>query len=170
LRRGPNADRQIPGLRSFGMDPDLSALCMGRDVNGQISFVCAQAEALPYASGSFDLVVARVSLPYTNIGKAIGEIRRVLRPEGRVWLLLHPLRIPLRNAWRTGSLKAWCFFCYIVVNGAAFHFFQRQFSFWGHTESFQTARAMRFCMQRNGFEIVRLVRGAALAVTARTVT
>lgn len=152
---------------SFGIDPDISALRLGKGLSGRIGFACGRAEALPYADACFDMVVARVSLPYTDIGAALGEIRRVLRPGGRLWVLLHPLRIPLRNAWRTHSLKAWIFFAYIFLNGAVFHLFQKQFPFRGRFESFQTTHAMRSCLKENRFEIVDLTRSYAFAITAR---
>ena len=41
-------------------------------------------------SNSFDLVISRVSLPYTDIPQSLSEIARVLREDGRVWLSLHP--------------------------------------------------------------------------------
>lgn len=42
---------------------------------GTAKFVQASGDELPFASGSFALVIARVSLPYTNVLNAIKEIR-----------------------------------------------------------------------------------------------
>jgi SAM-dependent methyltransferase len=50
------------------------------------SFVIGQAERLPYAAGSFDLVAAAGSLNYADLSQALPEIARVLAGEGRFLL------------------------------------------------------------------------------------
>jgi ubiquinone/menaquinone biosynthesis C-methylase UbiE len=67
---------------------------------GVLKFVCGKAEALPFASSSFDFVVARLSIPYTNIPISLREIHRVLVPEGTVWFSLHNLQFALRRIAR----------------------------------------------------------------------
>ena len=75
----------------------------GRDLfasinpNIRVAFVRGGAEALPFTSGSFDVVVCRLALPYTNNNKTIVEIARVLRTEGRVFLKIHHLRYYVRD-------------------------------------------------------------------------
>lgn len=50
----------------------------------------ANAEALPYDSESFDIVVARGLLMFTvDDGKVVSELRRVLKPGGRANILVH---------------------------------------------------------------------------------
>src|SRR5436309_9991177 len=62
---------------SFGIDIDFSALALGRTLTNQVGFVCGAAESLPFRDRSFEFVIARVSLPYTNILKSLREISRV---------------------------------------------------------------------------------------------
>jgi ubiquinone/menaquinone biosynthesis C-methylase UbiE len=50
----------------------------------------ASAEALPFADGSFDTVVATLVLcSVDDLARALAEIRRVLAPEGRLLFLEH---------------------------------------------------------------------------------
>src|SRR5215470_5795185 len=52
--------------------------------------VDASADALPFAAGSFDGVVATLVLcSVDDQGVTLGEIRRVLRPAGRLFFLEH---------------------------------------------------------------------------------
>lgn len=59
---------------------------LGRDV----TFVLASAEALPFPDGSFDTVVTLAVLcTVDDTERALAEIKRVLRPDGRLILLEH---------------------------------------------------------------------------------
>lgn len=50
---------------------------------GGVSFVAADAEALPVADGSVDLLVSNLMLQWCpDLDRALGEFRRVLRPGG----------------------------------------------------------------------------------------
>jgi ubiquinone/menaquinone biosynthesis C-methylase UbiE len=73
-----------PDRISFGIDIDLDALKLGKTLSERTCLVNAAAEALPFKDSQFDLVFARVSLPYTNIPASLREIRRVLKTSGRV--------------------------------------------------------------------------------------
>lgn len=54
---------------------------------GNISFQQADAEQLPFTDGGFDVVTSRIGAMYfVDIQRALGEIRRVLKPSGRVVL------------------------------------------------------------------------------------
>lgn len=155
-----------PERRTFGMDIDLEALRLGRTLTQSVEFVCGRAEALPYRSAQFDIVVARVSLAYTDIGQSVAEIRRVLRPGGTVWMTLHPFSL-YRDRIRSANWKGKVFLAYIVANGLCFHFLARQFRFRGQQESFQTEAAMRRTLQRAGFKDIRVDRTRAFAVIAK---
>lgn len=48
-----------------------------------------QAEHLPFADASFDLVVSQYGLEYSDLGRSVPELLRVLKPGGRVRLLVH---------------------------------------------------------------------------------
>jgi SAM-dependent methyltransferase len=47
------------------------------------------AEALPFADGTFDLVVSQYGIEYARLDRAMGEALRVLVPGGRVAVVLH---------------------------------------------------------------------------------
>jgi SAM-dependent methyltransferase len=53
-----------------------------RTVAPHARFVIGQAERLPFAAGSFDLVTAAGSLNYTDLPSALAEIARVLTRDG----------------------------------------------------------------------------------------
>jgi len=156
----------FPNRVSFGLDIDHAALKLGRSLTDRVRFVCGSAERLPYASHVFDMVVARVSLPYTNMDRSMREIRRVLRPGGTVWMTLHTFTFAWGQA-RQSSYKGWLFFLYIVLNSALLHTVQKQLSLFGRSETFQTRRSVRKLLDRHGFEDVRISIGQHFLVTAR---
>jgi NADH dehydrogenase [ubiquinone] 1 alpha subcomplex assembly factor 5 len=68
--------RGIPFVVSLDLSPRMAALAGGRAVAGD-------EEWLPFAAGSFDLVVASLSLHWVNdLPGALLQIRRALRPDG----------------------------------------------------------------------------------------
>jgi SAM-dependent methyltransferase len=68
------------------------------------ALVCADVRAMPFADGSFDTVLANGVLEHVaGVVGALGEIRRVLRPEGRL-LFTVPL---VQDALRPGGAPAW---------------------------------------------------------------
>lgn len=62
-----------------------------------VSFATSGAEQLPFADASFDVVLCRVAIPYTNNRQAIAEMARVLRPGGVLFLKTHQLRYYVRK-------------------------------------------------------------------------
>jgi SAM-dependent methyltransferase len=155
-----------PEHKTFGIDIDLTALRLGRTLTSTVAFTCGQAEALPFKSKSFDFVVARVSLAYADISRSLAEIRRVLRPGGRVWITLHPFSLCAAQA-RRANWKGRLSFLYIVANGLCFHFCGRQFKLAGKQESFQTVSGMRRALLRAGFGAIIIQRDGHFLVTAR---
>jgi SAM-dependent methyltransferase len=66
----------------IGLEP-VSAMLMHRQVVApQARFVMGQAERLPFAAGSFDLVAAAGSLNYADLPSALAEVARVLTRDG----------------------------------------------------------------------------------------
>lgn len=152
---------------TFGIDIDLTVLQLGKTLSRDVQFCCGCAEELPYRDDVFDLVIARVSLSYTDIERSLREAHRVLKSDGRLWITLHSWQIP----WQLAQQSNWrgkLFFLYIVLNSLGLHFFQKQFSFLGRRESFQTARGMRKILQDCGFNHVQITRGRHFLVEART--
>ena len=154
-----------PDRLTFGIDIDLDSLKTAQTFTSRIALANAVAEALPFTNHQFDFVFARVSLPYTHIVTALKEIRRVLKPQGRIWLALHPFEVPWRHALKS-NLKGKVWFAYILLNSLAFHLFQRQFPFRGKQETFQTKRGMQRALQHCGFTDVHFAHGRHFVVTA----
>ena len=66
----------------IGLEPIPTMLAHRRTVAPQAGFVIGQAERLPFAARSFDLVTAAGSLNYTDLPSALAEIARVLTRDG----------------------------------------------------------------------------------------
>jgi SAM-dependent methyltransferase len=161
-----------PGLLAAGVDIDRDALHFGAARSSAIRFVAAGAEALPFRDGSFDLVVSRVSLPYTDVPAALREMARVLRPGGRVWISLHPFGSAVRRLGRAlVRLRAReaVFLCYVLLNGLLLCLAGRVVPFRGarRMESVQTAAGMRRLLSAAGFSGIEADRGRHFVMTAR---
>ncbi|GBQ22748.1 methyltransferase [Acetobacter estunensis NRIC 0472] len=76
----------ISGLQARGIEvvcSDLSLALARRNRIPDVLSVCADEEFLPFASNSFDLVVANLSLHWVNdLPGTLLQIRQVLRPDG----------------------------------------------------------------------------------------
>ena len=68
-----------PDVEAVGIDPDNDAVSLGRSWTASAQLVCGRGESLPFPDASFDFVMSRVALPYTNLPEATREIGRVLR-------------------------------------------------------------------------------------------
>lgn len=82
------------GAKCFGLDLTQKAIDLSKQrfemIRGSAFFMVANAEELPFRDSSFDIVTAMGVLHHTpNIDKAIAEIYRVLKPGGRVALMLY---------------------------------------------------------------------------------
>ncbi len=84
-------------LRDLGFDvcgADVSEKMIGlaRLKQREIPYHCSDAAQLPFADGSFDLVLCAMGLmDAPNLGEILAEVRRVLAPRGRfVFAITHP--------------------------------------------------------------------------------
>jgi SAM-dependent methyltransferase len=70
--------------RLVGVDSSPGMIAKARSANGNVDFLEADAQSLPFADESFDAVTARHMLYHvTDIPRALSEAHRVLRPAGR---------------------------------------------------------------------------------------
>ena len=114
---------------------------------GRVVFVRAAAEQLPFSSESFDIIICRVALPYMDNRRALGEMSRVLRPEGRMLLKIHHARYYLQQltrAVRRGMLRSMIHAMRVLLSGALYVLLGRPVlrRLLG-TEIFQTRRSLQ---------------------------
>ena len=79
------AERAAPGGQVVGLDANPEMLAVARRKPVDVRWIEARAEALPFADASFDAVVSQFGLMFfEDPARALGEMRRVLRPGGRM--------------------------------------------------------------------------------------
>ena len=66
------------------ISPVLLELAVAKGIEGRVTFRIDDAERMTFDDGSFDAVVGSSILHHLDVGPAIGEIYRVLRPQGRL--------------------------------------------------------------------------------------
>lgn len=99
------ADRQprwaVDGL---DLDPRMIAYAQERDHTQRVTFSVGDVADLPYPDDNFDLIVSSMSQHHwTDVEGAIRELRRVLRPGGRLWI--YDVRFVLRRATRAARIS-----------------------------------------------------------------
>jgi len=87
-----------------GLEPVPAMLAHRRTVAPQAVFVIAEAERLPFAGASFDLIAAAGSLNYADLPSAFGEVARALTRDGT--FLLYDFSPPRRSA-SGADLERW---------------------------------------------------------------
>jgi len=140
----------------YGIDVDERALSLGRKWSQRMVLDKAFAESLPFADDEFDMIVSRVALAYTNLPVAAREMRRVLRPGGRLWLTLHPFSMLIHQAKEPKNWKGWLHLGYVALNGVLLHFTLRQMSLFGKCETWQTPSGMKRLLEKSGFTAVEV--------------
>jgi SAM-dependent methyltransferase len=153
------------GAACVGIDITHASGIFGNRMFGEhypatpVRFVTSAAEHLPFSSGAFDVVLCRVSIPYTNNRAALSEMARVLRPGGILLLKTHHLRFYTRKFVEGVRQRSPLFSVHalrVLVSGAIFHLTGRQPT--GGLllrESFMTERLLRAELGRLGLGIER---------------
>ncbi len=83
-------EQDVQGIKITGLDLTENMLKEGRkklaaeSIQDSIDLTCGDAMALPYADGSFDLVVSGLASHHMNIPLMLSEMKRVLKPGGRL--------------------------------------------------------------------------------------
>jgi SAM-dependent methyltransferase len=125
----------------------------------RVAFICSTAEQLPFHSGSFDLVVCRLALPYTANAQALAEMARVLKLYGVMLLKIHHARFYLDKLWRGllhGEFLPIVHAARVMVAGIIYHVTGRQVRnrLIGN-ETFQTRWLLKQALARNLLCIVK---------------
>ncbi len=126
---------------------------------GKGDFICSIGESLPFADESFDVVICRVALPYMDNRKAIGEISRVLKPNGKFFLKTHS---PFFYLWsfkerlKMMSIKH-LIYPIICLTGGTINLLSGkhpQGNFWKGKEVYQTKGFLEREFAKNGLKII----------------
>jgi SAM-dependent methyltransferase len=158
---------QHRGAVGVGVDiaPDAGhaarALFNSRAPGAKVVFMRAWAEALPFAEASFDVVVCRLALPYTDNARALSEMARVLRTGGILLLKIHHPRYYLGEAARALAALSPLTFIHaarVLAAGTLYSITGRQTrSKLISPETFQTEAMLRRELRRVGLKIRRLM-------------
>jgi ubiquinone/menaquinone biosynthesis C-methylase UbiE len=149
----------LPGSQKFGIDPSIHALRRARR-RSSANCAIARCEQLPFAAGSFDVVVAvGVMEHFEKIDAAISEVRRVLAPSGHYVALIQADQSRAERA----ALKVRQ---YLYPNFRPFGL-MRWFGKWLRKlirhpivqplRKSYTADSATDCLQRNGLRVMRIV-------------
>lgn len=92
---------RIGASQVVGVDPTWNQIRIAAERGGGVQVARAAADALPFASGSFDAAVACLVFEHIRqVDSAIAEVSRVLRPGGRFCFFLnHPLLQTPGSGW-----------------------------------------------------------------------
>ena len=85
-------------VRPIGLDPAWDSLVRARGRAPRVPLVQGSSEALPFRDGAFDTVVS--SLVFCTVpepARGLAEVKRVLRPAGRLRMLEH---VRSRRRWK----------------------------------------------------------------------
>ena len=97
----------------YGVDPSPELLAMARkrarETGVEVELICQGAERLSYADASFDSVVMTWTLcSIPDASAALAEMRRVLKPGGRLLFIEHGLAPEARVAtWQRRLTPLW---------------------------------------------------------------
>lgn len=94
--------RALPRVRVDGVDLSAAMVaearraCDAAGLTGRVTFTEADVAALPFQDATFDLIVSSMSLHHwADPAAGVRELRRVLRPGGRIWI--YDARVALRR-------------------------------------------------------------------------
>jgi ubiquinone/menaquinone biosynthesis C-methylase UbiE len=151
------------GALGFGMDIAATVGRVGREMYaahaplGRVNFLRGAAERLPFPASSFDVVICRLALPYTDNLKAFAEVSRVLRPGGKYFLKISGVRwylLELKQALSGLSLKPMLHAARVLVAGSIYHLTRSQpRSRIPSSETFQSEWLLRRELARCGLAI-----------------
>ena len=147
------------GALGVGLDLSAMACRLGRESfkqyrpRAQTAFLRGQAEALPFATGTFDVVNCTLALPYTRNLPALAEMSRVLRPGGMLILRIHHALFYSSMLWRgvkSADIHPLIHGGRVLLGGAIYHLTGRQCRLKWLRETFQTRWLLRRELKKTG--------------------
>lgn len=118
-------EQKIPGIQITGLDITESMLRQGKKklnaegVQSAINLTCADAMALPYSNGSFDVVVSGLASHHMDIPLMLSEMKRVLKPGG----LLSIVDVGTSPIWEKkifkGAARVFAFFYFLIKENSS---------------------------------------------------
>jgi SAM-dependent methyltransferase len=140
------------GCRVIGIEVDHE---LARRAQATGLPVCRSvAEALPFEGESFDGIVCKVVLPYTDEALAVAEISRVLKRGGVARVSYHGLGYSLRYLVTPGHWKRRFYAARVIVNTFVYRLTARRLpGFWGDT-IFQSENRLRRYYAKAGLDLV----------------
>lgn len=151
------------GTFGAGIDIDAESGRHGRELyarfypGARVRFLTGAAEQLPFRTGSFDVAICRVALPYTDNARALAEMARVLRPGGLLLLKIHHHRYYVAKmvaGLRSGEILSAVHAVRVMTAGAWYYLTGRQpRSKWPSRETWQSEALLRREFDRVGLEI-----------------
>jgi ubiquinone/menaquinone biosynthesis C-methylase UbiE len=156
-----------------GVDVDRAAIEQGWREYPDLEIAIANAEDLPYEDASFDVVISKVTLLYTDLRKSFAEAHRVMKPGGDLFLTTHDWRhhcYHFGRALKTRTVKRSLDHVYILGASAVYiatgHVPARPWN--GTRETFQNRGSLRRGLTLAGFVGISFERTARdFIVTAK---
>lgn len=136
---------------------------------GDHNWILGDAKRLPFRDSCFDCIYCMVSLPYVgNERRAVREMLRVFRPNGRLVITHHLLPFYIRVFFEDSRQRPFVRvkrvlnypiyrFLEIIIKIFAYMFLDNRQPYWmWKMDSFQTKKGVMNLLKRNGFEVVSM--------------
>jgi SAM-dependent methyltransferase len=155
LEIGFGAGKELMQLAARGCYPigvELNRELAKNVIADKIPAVIARAEQLPFRTNSFDGVISKVMLPYTDEEKVVAEIGRVLRPGCECDLVAHGLGYYLAYLLVSRMPRRRIYALRTIVNTWLYRVTRLR---WIGDTIYQSISRLRCCFHRNRLQIIR---------------
>ncbi len=125
---------------------------------GSPNFLVARAEVLPFPNASYDVVIARLLLPYVDVAATLAECRRGLKPGGHVLFQLHASGYYWQRVWKSRKRLKWVvYYLRPLLSGWLCRVTGRQIKGRWWREMALSPKTFGTLAQRYGFDVVRVL-------------
>ena len=88
-------------------------------LTARIRLVCGSAMAMPFVDQTFDLVICGLGMHHMDVAETLGEMRRVLKEGGELFLITVGALPSWRAVWRSGLMKVFTYLYFRLSGGGA---------------------------------------------------